>query len=184
MSDSDHTNSTSHPQEFVPSGDRVICLDSSSGFEEPAVDAHKVEETPLTDLIADFVHLHAKEACHAPELAKEAHVAETTPFAAAQEAYAVHSTLNADAIPFEPAKANGMMKPKRISKKRVTQDIHGCSTFHLQAAAQQYQAAQAQMTQMAYLHRYRSAQIAHYQAACLQAHMNHIRLAQRCTRTL
>lgn len=175
ISDSEHANSTNHPQEVVISGDRVSC-------QEHCVEAHEVEETPLADLIADDIHLRAKEACHAQEIAKEAHVDESTPPVAAREAYAGRSALNADAVPFKPANAKESPKTKRSSKKPVTQDIHGCSTFHLQAAALQYQAAQAQMTQMAYLHRYRAAQMAHYQAAYLQAHMNHMKLSQRCTR--
>jgi hypothetical protein len=177
---------TKHPQELMSACEQERNSGSISDFDEPVVEGNPCgEDTSLADLIADLIQLRAKQDCQTQEKAAESNAAESTSGAAAQEANPVLSTLNADALTFEPAKAQTMSKPKRSSKKHVAQDTYVYSSFYLQAAALQHQATQAQMAQMAqmaYLQRLRSAQMAHYQAAYLQAHMNQMRLAQRYAR--
>jgi hypothetical protein len=174
---------TRHPQECMSSGDQKREPDSSSDFEEPIVETGPSEAKPLTDLIADLIQLRAKQYGQTQEESvADAHAAATISPAAAQEANASHCTLNVDAVPFEPLKAQNTAKPKRSSKKHAAQNSRACPTSHLQATALQYQATQAhmaQIAQMAYLQRLRSAQMAQYQAAYLQAHVNQLKLAQR-----
>merc|ERR1711879_1012482 len=115
----------------------------------------------MAGLIAELISLRTKENCQTQECAEEDHAAEAIQFPKAQEAKAAPSKLSSDAVPFEPANAKNVMKPKR--KKQAVQGAYGSPQIHMQAAAMQYQAAQAQMAQMAYLHRLRSVQMAHYQ---------------------
>jgi len=167
---SENASIPDHPEVFVSSGKGERCPGSGSDCEEPVVESHEVESKSLTSLIADLISLRVKASCPDQEVAEETLPVEVThAAAAAPETDSVSSTLNADAAPFEPTKAKKVPKTKRISKE-VPRNIHVCPTDDMQAAAMQYRAAQAQMAQMAYLHRLRSAQIAHYQAAYLQAH--------------
>lgn len=173
----------SPPQDCVLLGGQEMGSDSSSDFDEPIVEANPSEDKSLTELIADLIQLRGKPDCqpHDEHIA-DAHAVATISSVAAQEANATHSTLNVDAAPFEPPKAQNTSKPKRSSKKHAAPNTHAYPTSHVQAAALQYQATQAhmaQMAQMAYLQRLRSAQLAHYQTAYLQAHVNQMRLAQR-----
>merc|ERR1712048_1440042 len=118
--------------------------------------------TSLTSLIADLINLRVKEHCPVEESAGDVRAAEAIEVPAVPETEAVHSTLNAGAKPFapalnvgakpiEPANTKKAVKPKR--KKQATQDAPG--PIQMQVAALQYQAAQAQMAQMAYLQRLR-----------------------------
>merc|ERR1712048_1366137 len=179
VSGSENASLPDHSEGFVSSGDGERYPGSVSDCEEPLVESHEIESNSLTSLIADLISLRVKESCPEHEVAEETLPVEVTHAAAAQETDAVSSTLNAHAAPFEPTKVKKVPKTKRMSKE-VPRNIHVCPTHDMQVAALQYRAAQAQMAQMAYLHRLRSAQIAHYQAAYLQVHQ--MSLAQRRAR--
>jgi len=165
------------PEGYVSSNGEEMCPGSGSDVDEPVGNSHPIDNESLTSPTAHLIRLRAKEDHQEQDVVEETVPVQTTHFAAVEEANVDCSTLNVHAAPFLPEKARKALKPKRNSKMEVPRSIHVCPTNHMQVAALQYHAAQAQMVQMAHLHRIRSAQIAYYQAAYLQAHR--VSLAQR-----
>merc|ERR1712151_116405 len=183
---------SSDNDESLPEGNAEVQL----------VESHTTEERSLTSLIAELIDLKANRHCNLQGSTDELPVTDApiTELATEDDESAnaqLHgdSVLNAGAAPFQPSGEKTQKKQasqkKAVAGRAANQAAH--AQLQYQAALQQYQAMQAQihyqtaahvqMTQMAYLQRLQSAQMAQYQyqAAC-QAQMSKTITGQRRAR--
>merc|ERR1712151_1338974 len=191
---------------FADQSEECVSSDNDESLPEgnaevQPVESHTIEERSLTSLIAELIDLKADRHCNLQGSTDELQVTDApiTELATEDDESAnaqLHgdSVLNAGAAPFQPSREK--TQKKQASQKKGVEGRAANQAAHAQLqyqAALQYQAMQAQMhyqtaahvqmTQMAYLQRLQSAQMAQYQyqAAC-QAQMSKTSTGQRRAR--